>query len=157
MSWKPEEPYKNLPLLLPAIEPETKAVLKCCTAARAALAGLKQAAELIPNQTMLINTLPLMEARDSSEIENIVTTTDKLFQFADSDDAHADYAVKEALRYRGALYEGWQTLSQRPIKTNRAETSGSQITGVELTVRKVPGTALANDKTGQVNLHATRR
>ncbi len=150
MSWKPEKPYNDLPLLPPAIELETKAVLKRCITARAALAGLKQATELIPNQAMLINTLPLLEARDSSEIENIVTTTDKLFQFADSDDAHADHATKEALRYRGALYEGWQTLSQQPINTNMAETICSQIKGVAMTVRKVPGTALANDKTGKV-------
>ncbi|RLA44017.1 MAG: Fic family protein [Gammaproteobacteria bacterium] len=150
MNWKPEKPYNNLPLLPPAIELETKAVLKRCIAARVALAGLKQAAELIPNQAMLINTLPLLEARDSSEIENIVTTTDKLFQFVDSDDAHADHATKEALRYRGALYEGWQTLSQRPINTNLAETICSQIKGVEMTVRKVPGTALANNKSGKV-------
>ena len=150
MSWAPETPYNDLPLLPPAIELETKAVLKRCIAARSALAELKQAAELIPNQAMLINTLPLLEARDSSEIENIVTTTDKLFQFADSDDAHADHATKEALRYRRALYEGWQTLSSRPINTNMAESICSQIKGVEMTVRKVPGTALANDKTREV-------
>jgi Fic family protein len=150
MSWKPEKPYNDLPLLPPAIELETKAVLKRCIAARAALAGLKQAAELIPNQAMLINTLPLLEARDSSEIENIVTTADKLFRFANSDDAHADHATKEALRYRGALHEGWQTLSKRPINTNMAETICSQIKGIEMAVRKVPGTALANDKTGKV-------
>ena len=111
MSWHPEKPYNDLPLLPPTIELETKAVLKQCISARAALAELKQAAELIPNQTMLINTLPILEAKDSSEIENIVTTTDKLFQFADSDDAHADPATKEALRYRRALYEGWQGIS----------------------------------------------
>jgi Fic family protein len=150
MSWSPEKPYNDLPLLPPAIELETKAVLKRCIAARAALAELKQAAELIPNQAMLINTLPLLEARDSSEIENIVTTTDKLFQFADGDGAQADHATKEALRYRGALSEGWQTLSSRPISTNMAEAICSQIKGVEMTVRKVPGTALANDKTGEV-------
>lgn len=150
MSWNPEKPYNDLPLLPPAIELETKAVLKRCIAARAALAGLKQAAELIPNQAMLINTLPLLEARDSSEIENIVTTTDKLFQFADGDGAQADLATKETLRYRGALAEGWQTLSSRPINTNMAEAICSQIKGVEMTVRKVPGTALANDKTGEV-------
>jgi Fic family protein len=150
MSWKPEKPYNDLPLLPPAIELETKAVLKRCIAARAALAGLKQAAELIPNQAMLINTLPLLEARDSSEIENIVTTADKLFRFANSDDAHADHATKEALRYRGALHEGWQTLSKRPINTNMAETICSQIKGIEMAVRKVPGTALANHKTGKV-------
>lgn len=150
MSWHPEKPYNDLPLLPPAVELETRAVLKRCITARAALAELKQAAELIPNQAMLINTLPLLEAKDSSEIENIVTTTDKLFQFADSDDTHADQATKEALRYRSALYEGWQTLARRPINTNMAESICSQIKGIDMTVRKVPGTALANDKSGKV-------
>ena len=150
MSWRPEKPYNDLPLLPPGIELETKAVLKQCISARAALAELKQAAELIPNQAMLINTLPILEAKDSSEIENIVTTTDKLFQYADSNEAHADPATKEALRYRRALYQGWQTLAQRPINTNMAESICSQIKGVEMTVRKVPGTALANDKTGEI-------
>ena len=150
MSWHPEKPYNDLPLLPPAVELETKAVLKRCITARAALAELKQAAELIPNQAMLINTLPLLEAKDSSEIENIVTTTDKLFQFAGRDDALADPATKEALRYRRALYEGWQTLAKRPINTNMAESICSQIKGVDMAVRKVPGTALANDKTGEI-------
>lgn len=150
MNWNPEKPYNDLPLLPPEVELETKAVLKRCIEARAALAELKQAAELIPNQAMLINTLPLLEAKDSSEIENIVTTTDKLFQFADGDDAHADLATKEALRYRRALYEGWQALSKRPINTNMAESICSQIKGVDMSVRKVPGTTLANDKTGEI-------
>lgn len=149
MSWHPEKPYNDLPSLPPMVELETKAVLKHCITARAALAELKQAAELIPNQTMLINTLPLLEAKDSSEIENIVTTTDKLFQFAESD-VQADPATKEALRYRRALYEGWQGLSQRPINTNMAESICSQIKGIDMVVRKVPGTALVNDKTGEV-------
>lgn len=150
MSWRPEKPYNDLPLLPPAVDLETKAVLKKCISARAAIAELRQAAELIPNQAMLINTLPLLEAKDSSEIENIVTTTDKLFKFADSNGIHADSATKEALRYRRALYEGWQALSQRPINTNMAESICSQIKGVDMTVRKVPGTALMNDKTGEI-------
>ncbi|MEC8072291.1 MAG: Fic/DOC family N-terminal domain-containing protein, partial [Pseudomonadota bacterium] len=57
MSWHPEKPYNTLPILPPEVELETKAVLKRCISARAALAELKQVAELIPNQTMLINTL----------------------------------------------------------------------------------------------------
>ncbi len=150
MSWHPEKPYNDLPLLPPSIKLETRAVLKRCIAARVALAELKQATELIPNQAMLINTLPTLEAKDSSEIENIVTTTDKLFQFADNDEAHADPATKEALRYRRALYEGWQGLAQRPINTNMAESICSQIKGVDMAVRKVPGTALANDRTGEI-------
>jgi len=150
MSWHPEKPYNDLPLLPPGVELETKAVLKRCISARAALAELKQAAALIPNQAMLINTLPILEAKDSSEIENIVTTTDKLFQYAGSDEASADPATKEALRYRSALYEGWQALASRPINTNMAESICSQIKGVDMAVRKVPGTALANDRTGEI-------
>lgn len=150
MIWDPAKPYNNLPLLPPAQELETKAVLKRCIVARAALAELKQAAELIPNQAMLINTLPLLEAKDSSEIENIVTTTDILLQFAYGNQARADSATKEALRYRRALYEGWKTLAHRPINTNMAESICSQIKGVDMAVRKVPGTTLANDRTGEV-------
>src|SRR3982751_3160007 len=79
--WRPDKPYNEIPLLPPKVDLETKAILKQCIEARAALAELKGAAELIPNPSILINTLPLLEAQASSEIENIVTTTDKLFQF----------------------------------------------------------------------------
>lgn len=87
---------------------------------RAALAALKQAAALIPNQAMLINTIPLLEAKDSSEIENIVTTADKLFQFAQAHDGAADAATKEALRYRTALHAGFESLAHRPLCTATA-------------------------------------
>ena len=81
--WQANRPYNTLPKLPPKLELESKAVLKQCIRSRSALAELKQAAELIPNQAMLINTLPLLEAKDSSGIENIVTTTDELFKFSD--------------------------------------------------------------------------
>lgn len=149
MSWSPEKPYNELPLLPPEKDVETKQVLKRCIEARAALAELKQSAELIPNQSMLINTLPLLEAKDSSKIENIVTTTDQLFEFANSD-AKADPATREALRYRTALYEGWQSLAKKPINTSMSEQICSRIKNVEMTVRKVPGTKLANQVTGEV-------
>jgi len=149
MIWDAKKPYNNIPLLPPLVELETKAVLKRCIVARAALAELKQAAELIPNQAMLINTLPLLEARDSSRIENVVTTADKLFRFIGSDSDQADLATKEALRYRQALFEGWQTLSARPINTNMAESICSQIKGIHMTVRRVPGTVLVNKEGGK--------
>jgi Fic family protein len=82
--WQPDVPWNALPrLTTTTLELETKLVLKHCIEARAALAELKQAAELLPNQSMLINLLPVLEARDSSKIENIVTTTDELFRFID--------------------------------------------------------------------------
>lgn len=149
MNWRPDKPYNHLPPMPPIKVLETRKVLKRCIEARAALAGLKQAAELIPNQAMLINTLPLLEARDSSEIENIVTTTDKLFQYS-GNDSKADPDTREALRYRQALYEGWQRLTLRPINTAMAEVICSRIKGADMTVRKVPGIRLANDTTGEV-------
>ena len=118
VAWHPEKPHNQLPPLPPPQELESRAVLKACITARAALAQLKQAAELIPNQTMLINTIPLLEAKDSSEIENIVTTTDKLFLYAQTDGhGQADPATKEALRYRSALHRGYQSLTERPLCT----------------------------------------
>jgi Fic family protein len=148
-SWKPDQPYNDLPPLPPGTELETKTVLKQCIKSNTALAELKQVAELIPNQAMLINTLPLLEARASSEIENIVTTADKLFQHSRDDDK-ADPATMEALRYRLALFEGFQSLQVRPLSTRTAEAICSQIKGREMGVRKVPGTALQNDRTGEI-------
>jgi Fic family protein len=149
LSWDPEQPYDDLPPLPPVVDLESKAVLKQCITARTALAELKGAAELLPNQGMLINTLPLLEARASSEIENIVTTTDRLFQFR-SIDGQADPATKEALRYGMALLEGFRSLGQRPLCTRTAEEICSKIKGIDMRIRRVPGTALANDKTGAV-------
>lgn len=83
--WRADKPYNAIPLLPPKVDLETKTILKQCIRARAALAELKGAAELIPNPSILINTLPLLEAQASSEIENIITTTDRLFQFRELD------------------------------------------------------------------------
>ncbi len=71
-----------LPPLRPEADPENKEVLKQCIVAWAALAELNQAAQWMLNQTMPINTIALLEAKDSSEIENIVITADQLFQYA---------------------------------------------------------------------------
>jgi Fic family protein len=146
--WQAKKPYNDLPLLPPNAVLETNVVLKQCITARSALAELKQAAELIPNPSMLI-TFPLLEAQASSEIENIVTTTDRLFQHLQAE-TNADPATKEALRYRHALYDGYELLKTRPLTTRTAESICTQIKGVEMTVRKVPGTALANQASGEV-------
>lgn len=147
--WHPEKPFNDLPLLPPNAEVETRAVLKQCITARAALAELKQAAELIPNQGVLINALPLLEAQASSEIENIVTTTDRLFQYQHSDE-HADSATREALRYGSALMEGFHALKKTPLNTRTAEQICTRIKGINMQVRRVPGTALANEKTNEI-------
>lgn len=148
-SFDPARPYNHLPLLPPAADIESKVVLKQCITASAALAALKGVGRLIPNQAVLINTIPLLEARDSSEIENIVTTTDRLFQYADRPDHQADPATKEALRYRTALSQGYQSLQKRPLCTTTAVEVCTTIKGIETDIRRVSGTALANEVTGE--------
>ena len=147
-SWKLDRPYNDLPPLPPAAEVETRAVLKRCITARAALAELKQVAELIPNQAMLISTLPLLEARASSEIENIVTTADELFRHV-GNEAQATPSTKEVLRYSRSLFEGFAALKQYPLNTRTAEQVCSTIKGVDMTVRRTPGTTLKNEETGE--------
>ena len=102
----PSKPYNRLPPIPPARCLETTPVLRKCILAGRALAGLKEAAGLIPNQAILINSIPLREAKDSSAIENIVTTNDNLFRYANIDDEDADTGTKETLRYRTALMQG---------------------------------------------------
>ncbi len=105
---------------------------------------------MIPNQAVLINTLPLLEAQASSEIENIITTTDRLFQLREVNDRQADAATREALRYSHALLEGFASLRNRPLTTRTAEQVCSLINGAPMRVRTVPGTALARGQSGRI-------
>jgi len=148
-TWSPTAPYNLLPQLPPDAELETRAVLKQSATSRAALAELKRSVELIPNPVMLINTLPLLEAQASSEIENVVTTADQLFKHS-PDQQSADPATREALRYRQALLEGSRALKSHPINTRTAEIICTRIKGVEMSVRRVPGTALENSLLGEI-------
>lgn len=146
----PAKPYNDLPPLPPKADIETKTIMRKCVAASRALAELKSASELIPNADVLINTIPLREARDSSAIENIVTTNDTLFRYAGLNELGADPATKEALRYRRALWEGYQELLKRPLSTNVALRICQTIKNTNLNIRKTTGTTLANDKTGKI-------
>ncbi|HEX9909847.1 MAG TPA: Fic/DOC family N-terminal domain-containing protein, partial [Desulfatiglandales bacterium] len=80
MGFDPRKPYNELPALPPDADVETKTILRKAISAGRTLAELKGLGESIPNQSMLINTLVLQEAKDSSEIENIITTNDALFK-----------------------------------------------------------------------------
>lgn len=145
------KPFNDLPDLPPPAERiESRDILKKCISARVALAELKQAAELIPNAAVLVNALPLLEARASSEIENIVTTTDKLFEFADIAEDKADPATKEALRYRTALFEGSKMVQRRMLTTDMAIQICSTIKGIDLDIRDDSDTRLKNRATGEV-------
>lgn len=151
MNFDPATPHNQLPLLPPKDALETAAVLKACIGARATLADLKAIGHIIPNQSILINSIPLLEAQASSEIENIVTTGDRLFQFANTPSGTGvDAATKETLRYRTALANGFASLNERPLTTRTAVEICSAIKGVDMDIRVTPGTTLANDRTGEI-------
>jgi Fic family protein len=149
-AFKPERPYNDLPPLPPKQSIETLPVMRKCVAAGRSLAALKEAAALIPNQDVLINSIPLREAKDSSAIENIVTTNDKLFKFANGDPEKADDATKETLRYRTALMRGFEDIQTRPLTTQTAILVCRAIKGIELDIRRTPGTALAHQPSGKI-------
>lgn len=148
--FNPAKPYNALPPIPPADVLETIPVLRKCVSASRALAGLKEAARLIPNQDVLINSIPLREARDSSAIENIVTTNDTLFKFANINPDKADDATKEALRYRTALMQGFRDVQAKPLGTRTAVLVCRAIKNVDLDIRQVPGTALAHHPSGKI-------
>lgn len=149
MFCEPHKPYNTLPDLPPARELETTRVLKQCIRSRTSLAELNQRADFLPNKSLLINVIPLLEAQASSEIENIVTPRDRLFR-SSLLKGESDSATKEALRYREALAEGHRCLTERPVCTAIAEKVCSVIKAQDMKVRNVPGTALANAATGKV-------
>lgn len=150
ISWRADRPFNDLPPLPPRQELETVKVLKQCIRSRTALAELNQCADFLPNKELLINIMPLLEARASSEIENIVTTADRLFRSSVIEKESSDPATKEALRYRKALQTGFESIRHRPLCTATAEEICSAIKGKEMPVRQVPGTTLMNERKREV-------
>lgn len=152
MAFDPKKPYNDLPELPPAYDIETKPVLKKAITAGRALAELKGLGETIPDQGVLINSIVLQEARTSSEIENIVTTNDSLFRaLAIASQSNVDPATKEVLRYREALWTGFEDLTCRPLLTTNVFVHiVNSITQNQSGIRNLPGTVLSNPTTGEI-------
>lgn len=128
---------------------DTPAILKKLAAASRQLAELKGVAASIPNQAILINTLGLQEAKDSSAIENIVTTHDELFKDDVLPEAFVNPAAKEVLRYRQALRVGFEQVRQSGLITvNHIIQIQAELEQNNAGLRKLPGTAL-KDGAGQ--------
>ena len=141
-----------MPPLLPLpIDLETKAVLKKLASARGALAELKGAAGLVPNESILINTLSLQEAKDSSAIENIITTHDDLYRSDVLADRFTSIAAKEVFSYARAMREGFETVRRTGLITiNDILAMQATLERNKAGFRKLSGTALKNDRTGEV-------
>ncbi len=139
----------NLPMLPPTVELETKTVLKQLSRANRALAELKGYADTIPNKHILINAVMINEAKDSSAIENIITTHDDLYK-AMSEASGASPAAKEVVSYRTALWGGYEQVKAREmLTTNMIIEIQSIIEKNRAGIRKLPGTVLRNERTGE--------
>ncbi len=138
----------SLPLV---IDLETKAVLKALPGAHRALAELKGSAGLVPNQGILIDTLSLQEAKDSSAIENIITTHDDLYRSDEVTKQFASLAAKEVHSYASALRQGFAKVKKTGLITSNDIISMQEtLEENKAGFRKLPGTTLKNDKTGEV-------
>lgn len=130
---------------------ETKAVLKKLAQAHRALAELKGIITSIPNQSILLETLTLREARESSAIENIISTFDEVYQSNLFRNIFASPAAKEVHQYAAALKKGFQLVKQHHLLTNNHILQIQEVVEQNRAgFRKLPGTKLMNDKTGEV-------
>jgi len=133
------------------IELETNAVLRKLTTAHRSLAELKGMSKSIPNQSILINTLGLQEAKDSSAVENIITTHDDLYKAELNTHKIHTLASKEVQNYVQALKRGFELIGQQKLLTNRMIIEIQSILEKnDAGFRKVPGTTLKNESTGEV-------
>ncbi|MBN4053386.1 Fic family protein [Haliea sp. AH-315-K21] len=130
---------------------ESVALLKQVARAHRYLAELKGVAKTIPNEAILISTLSMQEAKDSSAIENIFTTHDQLFQSQVLGGQQVNQATKEVENYRRALWESYQqTKASGLIRLNDILKAQERVEPNKPGLRKIPGTVIGNSKTGQI-------
>lgn len=153
---KRDIPYNDLPKLPPPTI-DIGGIVKLLIDARVALAELKTAGRIIPDQTVLINSIVLQEAKLSSEIENIVTTNDDLYKaLADRQNEEVQPLLfpspqtKEVLSYREALRCGVESIKSKPICTPLMEELATITKGYKIGVRTIPGTKIANPVSGEI-------
>ena len=140
-------PYNDLPLLPPEKELETTAVLRKAITASRALSKLNGAITNLPNPRLFLDTIHLQEAKASSEIENIITTNDDLYQAVVADKKFDNPAAKEVISYKEALWYGLENLEKKPfITTNLCIEIVQRIKQNNSGIRTTPGTTLSNTK-----------
>ena len=135
--FNPNTPWNDILELPPAADIESRDILKACISASSELTRANALVKMLPNEAVLVHTLPLQEARRSSEIENIVTTNDELYRAMTTNESQISPATKEVLRYREALWEGIDSLRARStLNTPLFERICSRIRNVETNVRR---------------------
>lgn len=145
----PNHKLEKLPPLREKVE--TMALLRQTNRSTAALAELKGIAKTIPNQAMLINAIVLQEAKDSSEIENIITTQDELYKALTVNKKAVSPETKEVVNYRKAIFHGFNLAkTQGFIRVNDIVSIQQELVGNTAGIRSVPGTVLKNDTSGEI-------
>lgn len=131
---------------------ETKEILRATISAHKTLAELKGIANSLPNQKIVINTLVLQEAKDSSEIENIITTHDEIYRSTISDSSLSS-DIKEVQNYKDALYLGFEIIkSKQMLSINHIKEIQATLEQNDAGFRKQSDTVLKNPKTGEIKL-----
>ena len=126
-------------------------ILRQTNKSSAALAELKGIAKTIPNQAMLINAIVLQESKDSSEIENIITTQDELYKALTVNKSKITPETKEVVDYRKAIFYGFDLAKDQGfLKVNDIVNIQQELVNNNAGIRSTPGTVLKNDKTGEV-------
>ncbi|MEX0608146.1 MAG: Fic family protein [Balneolaceae bacterium] len=144
------QPYNILPKLPPKADLDAPAILKAAIAANRSLAELKGKAEGLPNPAILINSIIVQEAKASSEIENVVTTNDKLFLALSANDKQTDPQTKEVLRYRQALWMGYRQIQNGDLNTELFIKLMQTIKETREGIRDDSGTVIANPRTRKI-------
>jgi len=140
----------SLPLLPPSKELETNRVLKQLARTNRVLAELKGYARTMPNQHILINAITINEAKDSSAIENIITTHDELYK-AMTVSKDGSTSAKEVINYRSAIWTGYNLVKEKGyLNTNIIVAIQKEIEHNNAGIRKLTGTVLKNALTGEV-------
>lgn len=149
---KNELPFNSLPPLPPKKElVESTVILKQLVKSSVALAELKGIVHILPNPQILFNAVILKEARASSEIENVITTQDKLYQALSAKGDHIDRATKEVLRYREAMLFGVEAIKKYRLLTLKTIIDIQKVLEENNAgIRKLPGTSLKNAITKKV-------
>ncbi|MEQ8413466.1 MAG: Fic/DOC family N-terminal domain-containing protein [Imperialibacter sp.] len=145
----PYSPLAKLPPPLALVE--TMDVLRQTSKVAAALAELKGIADSIPNQSMLVNAIVLQEAKDSSEIENIITSQDELYRALTASSSIVSVQTKEVVNYRKAILHGFDLVQRQGfLRVNDIVSLQQELVENMAGIRSTPGTVLKNDRTGEV-------
>jgi len=145
-------PDRQLEKLPPVREKvETIEILRQVNKSATALAELKGIAKTIPNQAMLVNAIVLQEAKDSSGIENIITTQDELYKALTVNKSKISADTKEVVNYRKAIFQGFEYIDKQGfLSVNNIVSIQQELVNNTAGIRNMPGTVLKNDKTGEI-------